>query len=39
MKHELEDLMAGIKKTANQVRSKLKGKSFCFYKIEFFCKY
>lgn len=26
MKQELEDLMAGIKKTANQVRSKLKGK-------------
>jgi len=26
MKQELEDLMAQIKKTANQVRSKLKGK-------------
>ena len=27
MKQELEDLMADIKKTANKVRAKLKGKS------------
>lgn len=28
MKQELEDLMADIKKTANRVRAKLKGKIF-----------
>lgn len=32
VKQELEDLMADIKKTANRVRAKLKGK-YCF----FFC--
>lgn len=28
MKQDLEDLMSDIKKTANKVRAKLKGKSF-----------
>ena len=38
MKQELEDLMSDIKKTANRVRAKLKGKSYCIKRFFLNCE-
>lgn len=35
VKQQLEDLMADIKRTANRVRGKLKGKSLSLYLVAF----